>query len=217
MPTTVVGLFETQHAAQSVVMDLIAAGFDRTQISVVAADPQGELYRQHIEDTGNLAGEGAATGLTSGAVVGGLLGLLIGAGVIFVPIGILAAGPVAGLIAGGAAGAAAGGIIGGLIGLGIPDDMAEAYEEHVRQGATLVSVQADAGFVGRAHEIMDRDGAVDVNDQAARVAADWTDPNTPPAPRVEAARRGEIWSGEGSSRVRRYEEGAYADYPPRQE
>lgn len=166
MNTTVVGLFDDRDTAQESVRDLIDAGFRRENISVVAADPEGSLYKEHVDDEGTIAGEGAATGLTSGAVVGGLLGLLIGAGLIFVPVGVLAAGPIVGLIAGGAAGAAAGGILGGLIGLGIPKDEADVYAEGVRRGGTLVTVSTDEENASRAHSILDRDGAVDVEERA---------------------------------------------------
>lgn len=168
MATTVVGLFDDRDTAQMAVKDLIDSGFDRRRISVVASDPNGDLKRQHMDNEGNLAGEGAATGLTSGAVVGGLLGLLIGAGAIFVPAGVLAAGPIAGLIAGGAAGAATGGILGGLIGLGIPKEDADVYAESVRRGGTLVMVQCEDAEVDRAHRVLDRDGAVDIDDRAAQ-------------------------------------------------
>lgn len=166
MNTTVVGLFDDRDTAQESVRDLIDAGFRRENISVVAADPGGTLYKQHVEEEGTIAGEGAATGLTSGAVVGGLLGLLIGAGLIFVPVGVLAAGPIVGLIAGGAAGAAAGGILGGLVGLGIPREEADVYAEGVRRGGTLVTVSTDEENASRAHAILDRDGAVDVEERA---------------------------------------------------
>jgi hypothetical protein len=171
MSTTVVGLFDDRDTAQHAVRDLIDAGFRQQDISVVAADPGGKMYRQHVDEEGSIAGEGAATGLTSGAVVGGLLGLLIGAGLLFVPAGVIAAGPITGLIAGGAAGAATGGIIGGLIGLGIPKEDADVYAESVRRGGTLVTVMADDANVSRIHSILDRDGAVDVEERAAQYRA----------------------------------------------
>jgi uncharacterized protein (TIGR02271 family) len=182
MSTTVVGLFDHRDAAERSVEDLVNAGFDRSRVSVVAADPEGKLYKQHIDEHGNMASEGAATGLTSGAVIGGLLGLLVGAGIIFVPAGVVAAGPIAGLIAGGAAGAAAGGILGGLIGLGIPEDHAETYAEGVRRGGTLVTVQADDAMVNRAHDILNRDGAVDIEDRAATWRAEGFTAYNPKAP-----------------------------------
>ena len=163
MASTIVGLFDDRDDAHNAVQDLMAAGFTREKISLVATDPSGEYQKYSVDSEGNLAGEGAAAGLTSGAVVGGLLGLLIGAGAIFFPpAGILVAGPIAGLITGAAAGAATGGILGGLIGLGIPKEHAETYAEGVRRGGTLVTVTADESEVPRVKDILDRDGAVDI-------------------------------------------------------
>lgn len=163
MSTTVVGLFDDRDDAHSAVQDLMAAGYGRERISLVATDPTGVYQRYVVTADGNMAGEGAATGLTSGAVVGGLLGMLIGAGAIFFPpAGVLVAGPISGLIAGAAAGAATGGILGGLIGLGIPQEHAETYAEGVRRGGTLISIAVDDSEVERVHSILDRDGAVNI-------------------------------------------------------
>lgn len=162
MASTVVGLFDERDDAHSAVQDLMAAGYTKDKISLVATDPSGEYQKYGVETDGNLAGEGAATGLVSGTVVGGLLGLLIGVGAIFAAPAILVAGPVAGLIAGAAAGAATGGILGGLIGLGIPKEHAEYYAEGVRRGGTLVTISVDESEVQRVKDLLDRDGAVDI-------------------------------------------------------
>lgn len=197
MSTTVVGLFDTRESAQGAVQDLIDAGFDRAKISIVAADPQGTMYKETTDGmTENLAGEGARTGLTSGAVVGGLLGLLIGTGLIFVPAGFAVAGPIAGLIAGGAAGAATGGIIGGLIGMGIPSDQADYYAEGIRRGGTLVALQAIDDRIEEAHTILDRDGAINIEDRAAgyRVGGfNQFDPEAPVFTTAEAERERDRW------------------------
>ncbi|GEM_PF-1055703 len=164
MASTVVGLFDDRDDAHGAVQDLIAEGYTKDRISLVATDPSGEYQKYSVDDEGNLAGEGAATGLVSGTVVGGLLGLAIGMGAIFFPpAGILAAGPFAGLIAGAAAGAATGGILGGLIGLGIPKEHAEVYAESVRRGGTLVTVTVDDSESQRVRDLLDRDGAVDID------------------------------------------------------
>ena len=163
MASTVVGLFDDRDDAHGAVQDLMAAGYTKDRISLVATDPSGEYQKYGVDTEGNLAGEGAATGLTSGAVVGGLIGLLIGAGAIFFPpAGILVAGPVAGLLAGAAAGAATGGVLGALIGLGIPKEHAEVYAEGVRRGGTLVTVTVDESETQRVRDLLDRDGAVDI-------------------------------------------------------
>ena len=168
MATTLVGLFDDRDAAQGAVNDLISAGISRDKVSVVASDSSGATTTTDAD--GNLAAEGATSGISSGAVVGGIAGLLIGAGFTVLPIaGFLLAGPIAGLIAGAAAGAATGGVIGGLIGLGIPEEHAELYAEGIRRGGTLVTVQAEDANEDRVRDILDRDGAADIETRAA----DW--------------------------------------------
>ena len=165
MTKNVVGLFDDRLAAEAAVRDLVDAGFSRADISAVAADSEGKLFKEQVDASGSFVSEGASAGITTGAIVGGLLGLLIGAGFILVPAGMVVAGPIAGLIAGSAAGAATGGIIGALIGLGIPDDDADIYAEGVRRGGTLLVVKADEDKLDVVHAIMDRDGVVDIQDR----------------------------------------------------
>lgn len=163
MASTVVGLFDDRDHAHAAVQDLMAAGYSKDKVSLMATDPSGEYQKYAVDEGGNLAGEGAATGLVSGTVVGGLLGLVIGlGGILFPPAGFLVAGPVAGLLAGAAAGAATGGVLGGLIGLGIPKEHADYYAEGVRRGGTLVSVTVDETEVQKVRDLLDRDGAVDI-------------------------------------------------------
>ena len=75
---------------------------------------------------------------------------------------LVAAGWLATTLAGAATGAAAGGIVGALVKSGVPHEEAEVYEEGVRRGGTLVSVQADETDVPKVEAILDR-----------RVTADW--------------------------------------------
>lgn len=167
MASTVVGLFDLRDDAQTAVQNLINAGYDRKDISVVAADTSGEFTSSTPDSEGSLAGEGAVSGATSGAVVGGLFGLLVGAGALAFPaVGLVAIGPLAGLLTGAGIGAVSGGIIGALIGLGIPEEHAGVYAEGVRRGGTLVSVYvAEGGDTGRVEDILDDAGAVDVNER----------------------------------------------------
>ncbi|MGV3617641.1 MAG: hypothetical protein ACO1SV_20135 [Fimbriimonas sp.] len=165
MAKNVVGLFDDRAAAEAAVQDLVREGFDRSRISAVAATSEGELLKEQVDASGSFVGDGASAGITSGAIVGGLLGLLIGAGFLLVPAGMVAAGPITGLIAGSAAGAATGGILGALLGLGIPSDDADIYAEGVRRGGTLLVVQAEDSQLDRVHAILDRDGAVDIQDR----------------------------------------------------
>lgn len=171
MATNVVALFDSRDDAQRAVSELVSAGFSHRDISVVAQGQSGDMQRENVDDQGNLAGEGASAGITSGAVVGGAIGLLAGIGLGFVPfLGFLVAGPVAGLITGAAAGAATGGILGALIGLGIPENEAHVYAESVRRGGTLVTVHVnDDSRADEAHMVLDRCGAVDVDERGAQL------------------------------------------------
>ncbi len=189
MTKTVVGLFDNYAEAQNVVQDLIDNGFTRDEISVFANESAKGVYdtRQVGDNKGddNKAGEGAGAGAVGGTVLGGALGLLVGAGLLAIPgIGpVLAVGPLAAAIGSTAAGglvgagigAAAGGLLGGLVGAGIPEEDAEHYTEGVRRGGTLVTLQTTDHAADSAHNIMQRHGAVDIQERGAEWRRDgWT-------------------------------------------
>jgi len=200
MAQTVIGLFDRFDEAQNVVQDLIDNGFQRDNISVVANDnARGRTDDRSVggvSDHESAAPEGAGTGAVGGTVLGGLIGGLVGAGLLAIPgIGpVLAAGPLAAAIGtasatigagalGAGIGAATGGLIGGLVGAGVPKEQAEYYAEGVRRGGTLVSVQTDGMMTDRATEIMQRHGAVDIDQRGAEYrSSGWSgfDPNAEP-------------------------------------
>lgn len=168
MATSVVGLFDTYEHAHYVVRQLLAEGFTASQISVVATDPGGTVRRERVDETGNMAGEGAVSGAASGMLVGGLIGLLVGATTLAAPpVGFVIAGPIAGLLAGAGIGAISGGLLGALIGVGIPEEEAHVYAESVRRGSVLVTVQATGAEAIRAQQIIATAGAVDISQRAA--------------------------------------------------
>jgi hypothetical protein len=120
-----------------------------------------------------MAEEGAAVGATSGLVVGGIVGALAGIGLGFVPfLGFMVAGPLAGALTGAAAGTLTGGLLGALIGLGIPEEHAHAYAEGVRRGGVLVSARVDDSLVDRARDIMDDEGAINIEERHAAYKAE---------------------------------------------
>ncbi len=199
MAKTVVGLFDTFTAAQNVAQELVNAGFQRNDISLLASDRSGE-YSRTVGGTESAAGEGAAAGAVGGGVLGGTLGLLVGVGALAIPgIGpVLAAGPLAaalgtaaaGTLVGAGVGAATGGVLGALVGAGIPEADAGFYAEGVRRGGTLVIVKASDDMANRAYDIMQRYGAVDVDKRDAEWrASGWTrfDENAEPYTGVTSA------------------------------
>ncbi len=181
MSKTVVGLFDDYQDAQNVVRDLTTAGFRRESISL-AANKTASGYTGDGSDFGTGTGQtGHAVGKDAGvgAGVGGVVGLLVGLGLLTIPgIGpVLAAGPIAAALGIGAAatstvvgagiGAVAGGLIGGLTHLGVPKEHAEYYAEGVRRGGTLVTVDAPDNQAQQAVDIMNGNGAVDIDTRGA--------------------------------------------------
>ncbi len=143
MMQKMVGVFLTEREAAEAVEELKRYGYTTDNISIVTRDREHaeEILDQHH----NKAPEGAAGGAAAGGLLGGFGGLLAGLGALAIPgIGpLLAAGPIAAALAGIAVGATGGGLVGGLIGLGIPEEEAKAYDEHVGGGRVLLIVEAD--------------------------------------------------------------------------
>jgi uncharacterized membrane protein len=193
--TIVVGVFDSATNAYVVVEDLVNAGFQRSDISVVTRDEQ-------TSDTGTSA---TAVGVGTGAVLGGVGGLLVGLGALAIPgIGpALAAGPLAAALAGAGLGAAAGGVIGVLVDLGVPEEDAQSYAEAVRRGGTLVVVKAEPSMVGRAEEIIERHGPVDIEERITswRTAgwAGWDAQAAPYTSEDVIRHRDEWWSRQAMS------------------
>lgn len=178
MTQTVRGIFYTPADAERAIADLIERGFPREKISLIGP---GSPAAEHvtIPEHGAEHAEDLAIGAVGGGLIGGALGALVGMIVIAVPgLGpVLLAGPLAAAISGAgvtmALGAGAGAIGGGILGAlefgGVSDHDTKVYEELIRQGATLVLVQASGAERELAAEILHRDGAAD----AADVADEW--------------------------------------------
>jgi hypothetical protein len=160
----VAALFNDRDRAARAVRDLRSQGFDADDIGIAMRDrsAEGEL----IPDTGFRTGV-AASGVFGGGVLGGVLGLLVGAGVLAIPgLGPVVAGGVlastlgvtGGTAAAGAGiGAATGGILGALIALGVPHEDARFFERGIREGGTLVAVDA-GGRSDEAREVLIANG-----------------------------------------------------------
>jgi uncharacterized protein (TIGR02271 family) len=180
MAKTVIGLFDRMDDARQVVQALIDHGFERDDISLVSRQ-EGE----YVTERGDERTSGAAVGAGAGAALGGISGLLVGLGALAIPgIGpVIAAGPLVTTLAGAGLGATAGGIIGALTDLGVPEEEAHYYAEGVRRGGVLVAVDTDDRRADHAAEIMERAGAIDVDERAMQWRqSGWTrfDPDVEP-------------------------------------
>jgi uncharacterized membrane protein len=141
---TVVGVFDDRHEADQAIDDLRRAGFDRDHIGVIVRDASGKTVatRGDNEESTSHAASGAVAGAVTGAGVGGLIGLGVIQGVIPVIGPALAAGTLATILTNAAGGAALAGLAGALIGWGIPDEHAKYYDEQLRAGRIIVTVDA---------------------------------------------------------------------------
>lgn len=190
MAKTVIGLYESMSEAQQVVNELVRAGYDRNQISLVANDREGKyaqtLDKDKVEaDSETEAPEDAAKGAVAGGILGGIIGVVLGLGALAIPgIGpAIAAGPIISGLIGAGVGAAGGGLLGALVGMGIPKEEAGYYAEGVRRGGTIVAVNARDDQVEHASDIMERHGPINVEERAAEWrGGGWTgyDPNAEP-------------------------------------
>jgi hypothetical protein len=164
---TVVGTYDGIQVAYAVANDLIAAGFSRNDISVVAHDPNNE-YSAYVDDRYVDTGDDVGKGAGIGAAIGGLGGLLVGLGALAIPgVGpVIAAGPLLAALTGAGVGAVTGGIVGALVDLGVPDEEARLYSEGLRRGHVLVIAQVPDASANEVTRMMERPGLVDIHRQA---------------------------------------------------
>jgi hypothetical protein len=167
----VIGVFGDGLSARDAVHALKDAGFRGHDISILM--PDADSSREFATETGIATREGAATGAVAGGLLGGLAGWLIGIGALAVPgVGpIVAAGALGAALTGVAVGAGVGAIAGALVGIGVPEDEAAWYEQEVRGGRALVTVQAGER-ADEARAIMRQFGAYDRESRRAAASAE---------------------------------------------
>jgi hypothetical protein len=167
-----VGVFHDREALESAVEDLLDAGFDRSEISLLAGEQAieqklGHAYRkvQELEDD-DAVPRAAFVGdhsLALGRVgmIGGLayIGATVAAGAVVASGGALAATIVAAAIVGGG-----GGLLGGWLARLLGRDRAENLQRQLDHGGLLLWVALrDEGQEGRAVAILRQNGADDVH------------------------------------------------------
>ncbi len=158
MSETVVALFKDSDRAKEAIRDMREKGFGDNEISLIAKDERGG---QDGDKDISYEDQNLADGTATGGALGGLTGLLAGAGALLIPgIGpIIAAGPLAGALTG----VVTGGVAGGLIDYGIPEEKGQHYEERVKEGDTLITLQASEEKADKAAKILKEYGAEEVS------------------------------------------------------
>ncbi len=157
---TIVAVFENLADAEYGLEALQRTGLRHEDVSLVvrdadrvaAEDLDGHPIVLPESDLGSNVASGAAAGAAVGGVVGGLASGLLA---LLVPgVGpILGTGILTNMLAGLVVGAAGGGILGALLGLGIPEEDAATYQEHVHAGRVLMTLTPTSAV--QAQQIVD--------------------------------------------------------------
>ena len=163
--TTAVGVFRDYEQARNAVEDLRQAGFDDEHIGVASRYEETETHATP-ESAETHAGAGAATGGAAGLGVGALWGIAVVTGLLPAIGPAIAGGTLAAILSSAAAGGAVAGIAGALVGLGIPKEEAEYYGNELKEGRTIVTVDAGIRY-SEAIGILESHGAY----QAAHAGA----------------------------------------------
>lgn len=163
-----VGVFSSHREAEAALAELRDAGFPMNDVSVIARNENEKSDIVDNKKIGNEADDGAKIGAITGTTLGIIGGLLASVGAIAVPViggaGIAIwgaetiGGAVATTLAGAGAGAIAGGLVGALAGLGIPEERAKVYADHIEKGGYVVIVDGTDAEIQRAHQILNNRG-----------------------------------------------------------
>ena len=162
-PNSIYAIFLEQYDLDKAINVLKSQNFKNTDISILINSEQ--LKNDEVGEKNNRSPEAATAGAASGALAGGIMGWLVGAGTLAIPgLGaFMAAGPIMSAIAGAGIGGTVGGLTGGLIGLGIPEYEAKNYEEFIKKGGKLISVEFNNNIWKRkAIEILEENGAQNI-------------------------------------------------------
>ena len=163
-----VGIFKDREQIEQAIRKFKDSDYDMNRVSLIARnidDVEGAEEISRDKKEGNEASEGAGIGAVTGTVLGGITGLLVGLGTLAIPgVGpALVAGELSALgttAAGAGIGALGGGLVGALTGMGIPEEQAKVYENHVKAGDYLLMVSGTEDQLDRAESIM-RDCGID--------------------------------------------------------
>ena len=153
MAHTLVAAFQNGDRAREAVRQLEAQGFSDKDVSLIAPEDKRAKGGDGRQDS-------VMDGTAWGAGIGGAAGLLAAAGAIAIPgIGpLIAAGPLAAALTG----ATAGGLAGAFMDMGVPAASSKRYEDELRHGHSVVTVQGDGQKLQTARGVVQAQGAHDI-------------------------------------------------------
>ncbi len=171
-----VAAFDDAANAHAAVRALEDAGYPHEAVGFVS--PADNVAGTSAVDGGTIVDAPAhdARDALNGAITGGMVGGVIAAAVSFLVPGIgpiLAGGVLAAFFGGTLAGSAVGGLIGALRGLGLTEERALEFEQHVQAGKALVVVQP-GGRILEAQEILSANGGFDIHVESRPIVASAT-------------------------------------------
>ncbi len=142
------GLFTDKSSADAAYKAAIDRGYKPEEISVIMSnDTKKKYYSTSVvtTETGDKSMEGLAIGGALGGTALGVLAATIAlSSTIVIPgLGLVIAGPLAAGLVGAGAGSIAGGLLGTLIGAGISEEHATIYENGIKKGGIVISVNSD--------------------------------------------------------------------------
>ena len=162
---TVIALYRFESEANSAAEELVQHGFARDQIDVIvghelskpeehvsaAEDKEGKVLSAVGKGLTYGGGLGAAAGAASSLLIPGVGPLVIG-------------GALAAMLLGAGLGASVGGAMAGLMQAGVDESDARLFESALRHGGVVLTVKTDEAHTRKAVRILDRKGAIDMDE-----------------------------------------------------
>lgn len=167
-----VAVFEQPESLQEAVDELLSAGFDRAELSLLASEEAvesklGHRYRKvaELEDDDAVPREAYVSTETRGDAEGALIGSLLYVGGVAAAGAVVASGgALAAVLAGAAMAGGAGALVGSLLATWVGERHARHLQEQLDHGGLLLWVRTrDAAHEKRAVEILSRHSGRDVH------------------------------------------------------
>ena len=163
--TEAVGVFEDAASLQAAIDDLLTAGFDRAELSLLADEATVERKLGHayakpaeLEDDPQVLRTAYVSTEARGDAQGGLIGALVYVGAVAAAGAVVASGgTLAAVIAAAAAAGGAGGAIGAVLAVLVGEGHGAYLQEQIDHGGLLLWVRTrDKAHEARAMEILSR-------------------------------------------------------------